>query len=122
MPRRVFWCTAAAYWVLYAVAFAVPFETAYQLQCDPESLFVQVCFWGWVLLAAASVIPWWRAAGRRLNDAGLSSIWRALIFIPGLGWLLLVVLLLLPSQKGLNRYDRLPEQTAENSKNAPQTQ
>lgn len=105
VSRTVYWSSIAAHIALVVASGAALLEVAYRLQCAPDSLFVQSAFWGWVLLVLATVMPIWRLSRRRLHDAGFCGWWLMGMCVPFLGWVLLLVLLLLPSEPRLNRFD-----------------
>lgn len=109
VARKPYWLTMLAYAVLFFLAFEIPFETAYQLEMEPNSAFILVCVNAWVLLIFLSIIPIWRMTRRRLHDANLSGIWQWLIWLPVVGWSVLAVLLMLPSSRSYNRFDRFAE-------------
>ena len=87
LSRRIFWETAAADAVVLLLTFFVPLEIAYRLFA-----VLSVCLF--------------RAARRRLHDAGMSGIRLLLIFVPVVGWLLTAYFLAAPSA-GFNRWDRI---------------
>ena len=104
--RRIFWETAAADAVVLLLTFFVPLEIAYRLQLEPESLFLRVWLCTWLILFAVLSVCLFRAARRRLHDAGMSGIRLLLIFVPVVGWLLTAYFLAAPSA-GFNRWDRI---------------
>ncbi|MBS1385418.1 DUF805 domain-containing protein [Duodenibacillus massiliensis] len=106
MSRRIFWETAAADAVVLLLTFFVPLEIAYRLQLEPESLFLRVWLCTWLILFAVLSVCLFRAARRRLHDAGMSGIRLLLIFVPVVGWLLTAYFLAAPSA-GFNRWDRI---------------
>ena len=81
------------------LTFFVPLEIAYRLQLEPE-----LCTW--LILFAVLSVCLFRAARRRLHDAGMSGIRLLLIFVPVVGWLLTAYFLAAPSA-GFNRWDRI---------------
>ena len=56
------------------------------------------------MLLALFFLPWLSVTVRRLHDTDRSGWWLALIFVPVLGWGLLVYFLLQPSTEGPNRF------------------
>lgn len=108
--RGVFWRTMAAYVLLYAAAFVIPFEIGYRLQVAPDSLYMKLFVNGWLLFFFLSVIPVVRLTRRRLNDAGFSGAWMLLGLIPAAGWAVVVLLLAMPSSPFPGRYDRFVEE------------
>ncbi len=107
--RRAFWLTLAAYAVIYAAAFAIPFEIGYRLEVAPDSTYMKVFLNGWLVFFFLSVIPVFRMTRRRLHDAGFSGWWMALGLVPVAGWAVVAVLLMLPSAPGLGPYDKFVE-------------
>lgn len=73
LSRRIFWETAAADAVVLLLTFFVPLEIAYRLQLEPESLFLRVWLCTWLILFAVLSVCLFRAARRRLHDAGMSG-------------------------------------------------
>lgn len=88
------------------LTFFVPLEIAYRLQLEPESLFLRVWLCTWLILFAVLSVCLFRAARRRLHDAGMSGIRLLLIFVPVVGWLLTAYFLAAPSA-GFNCWDRI---------------
>ncbi|MDO4936566.1 MAG: DUF805 domain-containing protein [Sutterellaceae bacterium] len=109
VDRATYWRTIFAYALIFSTTFVVPFEAAYRLELAPDSFFVALCVNGWVLLWFFSVMPLWRLTRRRLHDADFSAWWQWLIWLPFVGWAILLVLLLQPSSVGQNRFDRFAE-------------
>lgn len=109
LPRAAFWSALLSHLFFLSVLFIVPFETAYQLQLEPTSGFV--LFWMnlFILVALAALIPLKRLAVRRLHDAGFSGWWLWLICVPYAGWIVVLILLLLPSSDFPNRFDHFAE-------------
>ncbi len=54
------------------------------------------------------LLPSLAVASRRLHDTGRTGWWQLLLLIPGLGFLILLVLLALPGTPGPNRYGAVP--------------
>ena len=73
LSRRIFWETAAADAVVLLLTFFVPLEIAYRLQLEPESLFLRVWLCTWLILFAVLSVCLFRAARRRLHDAGIKN-------------------------------------------------
>lgn len=109
VDRATYWRTMLGYLLVFAAAFFIPLELAYRLQAEPGSVWMIVWFNAWVLLVLAAILPIWRMTRRRLHDAGFSGRWQWLVWLPPIGWAVLLVLLLRPSQAGLNRYDFFAE-------------
>ncbi len=116
--RGPFWLTMAAYVLLYAAAFVIPFEIGYRLEVEPDSLYMKIFLNTWMLGFFVSIIPVVRMTRRRLHDAGFSGWWMLLGLIPAVGWAAVVLLLLFPSTKGLGRYDRFVEEDRRRCKRA----
>lgn len=111
LSRAAFWGALLAHLFFLSLIFIVPFETAYQLQMEPDSNFVLMWMNVFSFAFLASLLPLKRLAVRRLHDADLSGGWLWLLLIPYIGWLVVVGLLLLPGSPSLNRFDRfaIPE-------------
>lgn len=71
--RGPFWLTMAAYVLLYAAAFVIPFEIGYRLEVEPDSLYMKIFLNTWMLGFFVSIIPVVRMTRRRLHDAGFSG-------------------------------------------------
>ena len=53
-------------------------------------------------------IPSWSVLVRRLHDINHSGWWWLLVFIPIIGWIILIVFLASPGTPGPNRYGPSP--------------
>lgn len=109
LSRAAFWRALFSHFFFLAVLFFVPFETAYRLQMEPDCAFV--LFWMNIFcaVALASLLPIKRLAVRRLHDANFSGWWLWLLLLPYAGWLIVIVLLLLPSSEFPNRFDHFAD-------------
>jgi len=58
----------------------------------------------WVVIALATVVPTLAAAVRRLHDTGRSGWFYLLSFIPFVGGIIVLVLLVLPGEPGTNQF------------------
>ncbi len=56
------------------------------------------------LFTLVHLLPFLAATSRRLHDTGRSGWWQLLFFVPGLGLLALLVIMLLPGQAFANRF------------------
>ena len=56
----------------------------------------------------AVLLPYLGVAARRLHDTGRSGWWLLLLFIPIIGWVVLLVFYVLESQPGDNEYGPSP--------------
>lgn len=54
------------------------------------------------------LIPFFAVSVRRLHDSGRSAWWWIVWFIPGIGWIAFLVLMLLGSESGRNKYGPSP--------------
>lgn len=97
VKRREFFYALAAHVVFDVLVFVVPFEMAYRLQVAPTGTFMLLFINGWLLMQWPIVLCLFRLTGRRLRDAGVSPLWRFLWLVPVVGWGVLIVMLLLPS-------------------------
>ena len=53
----------------------------------------------------AIVLPQWAVTFRRLHDMGRSGLWTLVAFVPVLGGIAVLIMLLLPSRSFVNRYE-----------------
>lgn len=60
------------------------------------------------VIALALVVPWLALTWRRLHDAGLAGAWFFLSFLPAVGGLFLLVLMLQPAKREGRRFDPAP--------------
>ena len=109
VKRQNFWLTMAAYAVIYAAAFVLPFEIGFRLQVEPDGLYMKVFLHGWLVFFFFSIAPVVRLTRRRLHDAGYSGWWMLLAVMPVVGWAAVSILLCLPSAP-LGKYDRFVEE------------
>ena len=100
--RGPFWLTMAAYVLLYAAAFVIPFEIGYRLEVEPDSLYMKIFLNTWMLGFFVSIIPVVRMTRRRLHDAGFSGWWMLFFFL--FMMLFTVIIGLLPSEHQDNHY------------------
>lgn len=56
------------------------------------------------LFVVATILPSLSVLVRRLHDTGRSGWWFWLVLVPGVGWLILLVILALPGTPGANRH------------------
>ena len=56
----------------------------------------------------AVLLPSLAVAARRLHDTGRSGWWLLLLFVPVIGWVILLVFYILESQAGENEYGPYP--------------
>ena len=61
------------------------------------------------LYTLAVIIPGTAVAIRRLHDTGRSGWWQFLIFVPIIGWILLLIWLFKDSDEGDNKYGPNPK-------------
>ena len=73
--------------ILMAVGFVLPF----------------LAFLGSVY-SLAVLLPGWAIGARRLHDTGRSGWWQLIALVPLVGWIVLLILFVLPST-GPNRFD-----------------
>lgn len=109
LSRAAFWTALLAHFFFLAVLFIVPFETAYRLQMEPDSLFVLFWMNAFAFAFPACLLPLKRLAVRRLHDGGFSGWWLWLLVVPWAGWLAVLVLLLWPKSRFPNRFDCFAE-------------
>lgn len=94
----------SAYWLFY-LAFVVVYIFALIIDLlifDYPGLFV-------AMVVLASFIPYLSVLVRRLHDTGRSGWWFWIQFIPLIGAIWLLILMVLPSEDGPNRYGPNPE-------------
>lgn len=75
---------------------------------EPSGPGVAIMIIGWILLvilALAMVVPYLAISWRRLHDANLAGPFWFLTFIPGVGGLIVLVLMILPSKPEGRRFD-----------------
>lgn len=77
------------------------------LDLSPEAAMQGTVFTG--IFALALILPQIAVGIRRLHDIGRSGWWYLLIFIPILGWLVLLYFYILDSQPGTNAYGPNPK-------------
>ncbi len=100
VSRASFWLTFLACSVIGLLSGWIPVEIAYQLQLQPDGVFMVTSVWCFLAFNAAMGWCLARTARRRLYDAGYSGWWMWLLAVPLAGWVLLAVLLAQPSDAG----------------------
>lgn len=96
-----------AYWWLYLaslIAWFVPFILASAFGGVLKAFFLLVAF----IAAIAFIVPMISAVVRRLHDTGRSGWWYFISFVPLIGFIWLLVLLLLDGDPGDNQYGPNP--------------
>jgi uncharacterized membrane protein YhaH (DUF805 family) len=98
--RRTYWLVLAGWFV--AVMGTITVAAQLDLAESDTRTFLAAVAWslGAVCVLATSI--------RRLHDANYSGIWLLLGFVPLIGTLILLVLMLLPGTPGPNRYGPNP--------------
>lgn len=99
----------AEYWWM-TLLFVLPDTLVVTLRSyEDPSLFIDTPL-GIILFIYifATLIPSICLTVRRLHDANLSGGWWFLRFLPFIGWLILFIMLLLPSSPRANRYGPVP--------------
>jgi uncharacterized membrane protein YhaH (DUF805 family) len=107
--RSEYWWVVAVHVVAFLGASVLLLLTTDVGQADPAgptSGAVAAFTVVFVLYLLATAVPSLALIARRLHDANLSAWWLAVTFVPGLGPIVLVVLMLLPSHPAGWRYDR----------------
>lgn len=97
----------SAYWYLflaYVIAYAVPFIIGSLIGGAIGTLFMIIA----VIAALAFLVPLISVAVRRLHDTGRSGWWWFISFIPLIGSIWLLVLMVLESEPGENQYGPNP--------------
>ena len=61
------------------------------------------------IFGLATLIPWLALNVRRLHDAGNGGGWILMFFVPVIGQIWYLILMLLPSNEGMNRFGSMPE-------------
>lgn len=97
-PRSEFW-----WWALFTfvVSIVLQFVDGSVLGADPMQGDIQVLSSLWSL---AVLLPSIAVAVRRLHDTDRSGWWYLLVFIPILGWLVLLYFFVLKGTEGQNRF------------------
>ena len=105
MPRKPFWKAVAGFVLSYLVIATFFYEVWFHLLMahvrHHGELFADIGIFVPALFCLAAFLPLLSAQARRLHDARLSAGWLFLWLIPYLGWLVLALLLLLPSKPAL---------------------
>lgn len=70
------------------------------------SLLGRLLVAGDLLYSLAVLVPGLAVTVRRLHDTGRSGFWILIALVPVVGWLMLLVFMLEPSQRGANQYGR----------------
>ena len=83
-------------WILISIAFGVVVE------------FVSVVSVLHIIVSLGILIPSIALAARRLHDSGKSGWWQLVALIPFVGIIILIVLMVLPSDEGENQYGPHP--------------
>ncbi|MCL4525222.1 MAG: DUF805 domain-containing protein [Gammaproteobacteria bacterium] len=105
MRRKPFWKAVAGFVLSYLVIATFFYEVWFHLLITHVrhhgELFADIGIFVPALFCLAAFLPLLSAQARRLHDARLSGWWMLLWLIPYLGWLVLLVLFLLPSRAPL---------------------
>lgn len=97
----------SAYWYLYlayVIAFLVPYLLGVAIGGSIGLLLMVVGF----LIALAFLVPLISAQVRRLHDTGRGGWWWFISFVPLIGGIWLLVLMVLDSEPGPNQYGDYP--------------
>lgn len=114
MNRGRFWAVIA-FWIL--VRLGVPYLLYTFAMLPGQSLDIQDATAGpeifeagkiYAVLTVISLISTVSAAVRRLHDFDASGLWAILLFIPGVEFIAYLVIGLIGSQRGANRYGLNP--------------
>jgi len=65
------------------------------------------------LYSLALLVPSLAVGVRRLHDSGKSGFWLLLLFLPVIGWVILLFFMVLPGEGGTNEYGPVPAPTPE---------
>ncbi len=106
--RSEFWYFTLFYFLADIVAAVIDaFVLGPMLGMTPE----QVSQGGYLqmILVLGLFIPSIALAVRRLHDIGKSGWWYLLVFIPFIGWVVLIYFYVLDSQPGTNQYGENPK-------------
>ena len=105
MRRKPFWKAVAGFVLSYLVIATFFYEVWFHLLITHVrhhgELFADIGIFVPALFCLAAFLPLLSAQARRLHDARLSGWWMLLWLIPYLGWLVLLVLFLLPRRAPL---------------------
>ena len=86
------------YWVLFTVLASVIFAVIEQTASVDGGRALDAIF------NVATIIPSLAVAARRLHDTDRSGWWQLLVFIPVIGWILLLIWLCQRGTPGSNRF------------------
>ena len=103
--RKEFWMFTLWVFIISIVLTIVEFATG--LVIEPDIGILTTIFSLVILIPSLSVTV------RRLHDIGRTGWWLLLGLIPLLGWIALLVLTLLDSESGSNKYGPNPKETAD---------
>lgn len=87
------------YWVLFTVVASLVFVVIEVSGSTDTGRVLDAIF------NLATFIPSIAVAARRLHDTDRSGWWQLLVFIPVIGWILLLIWLCQPGTPGGNRFD-----------------
>lgn len=100
----LFWLLTAA---LLVVAGAVVDTLVGNMDMDPPRMIATMVLPG--LFGLATIVPGVAITVRRIHDIGLSGWFYLLVFVPSVGGLIILVFMLIPSQKHENKWGPVPE-------------
>jgi len=105
--RTEYWGFFGLILVLWAVAVVLGYAFGGRLEDGAlvgGSAMVDVVNMAYTLFALGSLIPWFTVSIRRLHDAGHSGVWLLVYFLPILGGLFMIYMMLKTGDLGSNAY------------------
>ncbi|MGO8756877.1 MAG: DUF805 domain-containing protein [Terracidiphilus sp.] len=102
--RKEYWIFTLVNTLIYLVLFVFAVVSA----GEEKSMFspVMVLFW---IFCLAAFIPSLSCGVRRLHDTGKSGWWLLIAFVPFVGGIILLVLMVIDSTPGVNEYGPNPK-------------
>ena len=106
--RKEFWMFTLFY-IIFSIALAILDELlGTTVSLDRQDIFTL----GWfeTIYYLATFVPALAVSFRRLHDIGKSGWWNLLVFIPLVGWIILIVWCCRDSQAAENKYGANPKE------------
>lgn len=93
--------TRKEFWMFYLINFLISFVIGFTEAMLEASGAIGLIYTIAMLCPTLAIIV------RRLHDTGRSGFWLLILLLPIIGLIVMFVLLVLKSQRGLNEYDKL---------------